>query len=500
MFKHRYLSFTMFFAIILLISACGGSGFDPRLYNKKQNSTGGGEDGGVTEPDNPDVGLPVDPDNDPFLFAENSDPNRHFKSTEFDNLEMRATFSGNNTPSYAFAKGGWNSANPTKKEFSKGGPNSSGGGHSITAMHYYLYKGLNPVFSPNSSYNTGAHGDRVKRFYFYRFTGKGGGIQGLDNMLVAVDTYTKLVFSFSLPIRFTSVLGQQVPTAWGAVDTKVQNGKYKFYEYDPVGIVDKNGKVELYKWYTDAMGRSDYNPIIGSPDREVATYGKTGRSPYYTLAAVSTGDVFRDNVKSKEFVYRTMKQGKSEWLHSYSFSMDGKTLTVKREEWRTGKVVIDSTYQHVATISGTLAKYKSKYSYTPISITLKESSKELHLQYYSTPGRIDFTDAEPKFPDRVKGKVFQGAGYTYTFSNDGKSIRLSNGKTYNLTWRDEGRYAVYSYKWSPWSYAFWGVWIDDHASNGGVVVDGKITWTATSWSSPETTPPGIATEYPAYLK
>lgn len=486
----------MLLAVVLFISACG-AGFDPRLYNKKQELIDGGGD--LTEPDNPDVELPLDPENDPFQFPENSDPNQFFSAADFNSFEIRATFSGNNTPTYSFARGSWNASNPSKNEFSKGGPNSSGGGHSITYMHYYLYKGKNPVFTPSSSYNTGAHGERVKRFYFYRFTGKGGGIQALDNMLVAVDTYTKLVFSFSLPISFASVLGQQVPTGWGAVDTRVQNGKYKFYEYDPVGIVKNDGSVELYQWYKDAMGRSDYNPIIGSPDREVAAYGKPGRSPYYTLTSSTTGDVFRDNVKSKEFLYRTATQGVSDWLHYYSFSMDGKTLIIKKEEWRTGKVVVSGTYEHVATISGALAKYKSKNSFSPISVSLKDSSKELHVQYHQTPGRIDFTDPGPKFPDRVKGQVFQGSGYSYTFSGDGKSIWLNNGKTYKLTWRDEGQFAVYNN--NGWGGINWGVWIDDHTkSNGDVVVDGRIRWTATSWANPGTTPPGLAIYNPAFLK
>ncbi len=482
-------TFLLLIIFSILLSSCSQLPFNPMAYNKKPNTDIGGPD--VEEPTDPDTGVPTDPENDPFKDPEYSDPNKHFSASKFDPWEIRSSFAGNNSPTFSFANGSWVGGNASKNEYKKGGPNSSGGGYSITGVTYYLYKDKNPLFSPSSSYNNGEHGERMKRFYFYRFTGKGGGIQWLDNMLIAVDRYTKLVFAFAIPTKYNHVLGQKVPVAWGAVDTRVNNGKYKFYEYDPVGIVKENGSIELYSWYKSAMGSGNYNPIIGSPDREVATYGKAGRSPYYTLASATTGDDFKDIAKSKEYLFRTATAGRSDILDAFSFSMDAKTLTHREERWR-GKGTKEFNYTHSKTINKHKAIYSSSWGST-ITVNIRDNGKEVYIDEYKYKGRIDFNDPGPRFPDRVKAKTFRGSGYTYTFNYNGSEIKLSNGKTYYLTWRDNGNYAVYVHNYIAKNH--WGVNIRDH--NG--VVDGRITWTLTSWASPSTTPPTDAWYSPANL-
>ena len=484
------LSLFLLSAILMFIASCGSKmPFDPRAYNQNLG------DPSIDIPDGeggiPDLDIPIDPENDPFLDPENLNPDKHFPASKFDSWEIRASFAGNNSPTYRFTAGNWNAGNVSKNEFIKKGPNSSGGGHSITYMVYYLYKSKNNLFSPTSSYNSGAHGKRMERFYFYRFSGKGGNIQALDNMLVAVDKNTKLVFAFGVPTKYSYVLGNNVPTAWGSIDTRVNNGKNKFYEYDPVGIVKSDGTVELYKWYTDAMGSGNYNPIIGDPNRAVATYGKPGRSPYYTLSSATTGDPFRDNAKSKEYLFRSPTQGRSDVLDAFSFSMDGTSLVHRDERWRSLHIK-NFNYKHKASISKTKAVYTSSWG-SEIIVELKDNSKELFIYEYNYTGRVDFDDPGPKFSDRVKNKVFSGSGYTYTFSWDGKEIKLSNGKTYYLTWRDDGNYAVYVHHYITRNH--WGVNIRDHES----IIDSRITWTSTSWASPSTTPPTDAWYSPANL-
>ena len=458
-------------------------------YNKKPNKDITNPD--VEEPTDPDVDIPVDPENDPFKDPEYSDPNKHFSASKFNAWEIRASFNNNNSPTYGFANGSWSRGDSTKNEYLKGGPNSSGGGHSITGVIYYLYKDKNPLFSPSSSYNTGEHGERMKRFYFYRFKGKGGGVQALDNMLVAVDRYTKLVFAFAIPTKYKHVLGQAVPIAWGSVDTRVNNGKYKFYEYDPVGIIKENGSIELYRWYTSAMGSGNYSPIIGSPDREVSTYGSAGRSPYYTLASATTGDDFRDIAKSKEYLYRTATVGRSDILDTFAFSMDAMTLIHKEERWR-GRNTKEFNYTHTKTINKYKAIYSSSWG-TTITVNIRNDGKGIYVDEYNYTGRIDFDDPGPRFPDRVKAKTFKGSGYTYEFNYNGTEIIINNQKTYRLTWRDEGNYAVYVHNYIAKNH--WGVNIRD--DNG--VIDNRITWTRTSWASPSTTPPTDAWHSPAYL-
>lgn len=265
---------------LYLLTACNG--FDAAWYQQQQTKVAGPKE------DNFKFNS-VDASKDPFLKAENNNPNANgFSNQVFDTWLLTAKFDDKNVPIYKFdtnPSANWSlkkGDNKTIDEYSYLGANSSAGSNSITDMKYFLYKRANPLYLANSNYNQAPHAARLERFYFYRHTGKGGGIAGLNNYLVAIDSYSKLVYAYAVPTQTTNVLGNVMPTQWGPVDehTIVNGAKYNFYEFNPVGIVKADGSVEVYQWFKDNMAKANYHPIMGDMSQEVATYGKAGRSPY----------------------------------------------------------------------------------------------------------------------------------------------------------------------------------------------------------------------------
>ena len=185
-----------------------------------------------------------------------------------------AAFDDENVPTMWYEDGTWEELNAEKNEFYYLGANSSAQGNTISDMNYYAYRGLNPFFSAESSYNTACFGSgdetRMERFVFYRFTGTAV-IVDLDNYLVAVDTYTRLFFAFAVPTDSDSILGQEVPTEWGPVEaycTDPDGKSRKFYEYDPAGYVDDQGNFINAEWYEENLAAGTYDPVF------------TGLSPY----------------------------------------------------------------------------------------------------------------------------------------------------------------------------------------------------------------------------
>lgn len=153
-------------------------------------------------------------------------------------------------------------------EYNYIGDKSKAAGFDINNMNYFMYKGenyyMNKYQGNNDPYNSGLHANRLKRFYFYRFTGKP--LSGnLDNALCTVDTYTKLIYVYAVPTDFNSLFGQAVPTKWESIEVKDQYD-YKFYEYDPIGYVDNNGNVTLFESFKEIQrkGSSHKAPLFGS--------------------------------------------------------------------------------------------------------------------------------------------------------------------------------------------------------------------------------------------
>ncbi len=191
------------------------------------------------------------------------------------NSLIRSKFSSSNVPEMWYDKGTWSSSDSARAEVKNNGPNTSAGSSGINSVVYYAYQGVNPLYKPDGSYNTRGF-DKTEetlmdRFVFYRFTGKTA-MPSLDNYLVAVDTYTKLFFSFAEPTEFKELMGEKVPTKWGAIE---KGRAYKFYEYDPAGYVDNSGKFVNYDWYNDKLSKGNYDPVY------------TGKSPYTVVAQIT---------------------------------------------------------------------------------------------------------------------------------------------------------------------------------------------------------------------
>ncbi len=224
-----------------------------------------------------------------------------FNSFDFKNKIIRSEFSSNNVPKIWYEDpventDSWQLSDDSKylspldgdtnsSVFESIGPNTSAGVNPITSVEYFKYEGKNPFFSIDSSYNTNTFintefntsEEGMKRFIFYRFKGKGGGIVNLDNMLVAVDTYTSLIFSFAVPTEFETLLGEDNPLKWEAVEvaaTAPDGQSYKFYEYDPAGYVDSEGNFVMSDWYLDNLS------VANAANKTKFFPQFTGISPY----------------------------------------------------------------------------------------------------------------------------------------------------------------------------------------------------------------------------
>lgn len=289
----------IFLLIILFVSftfiiSCGNY-FNPRYY---YNNRGSSSEGNV--PDNPDLGgggEGLAPEDDPFQTGDWNRPDYGGFTLDLDNLVIRADFDGNNRPTYRLEKGTWDPY-PASNAYKNGGNLScEAGNFSIGSVTYYLYKGKNPNYSIDSKYNQSS---RLERFYFYRLKGSSAR-KDVNNYLICIDKYSKLVFAFAVPMAWENVLIKYMPISWGAVESGYEiyetggevyfnktDGIQYFYEYDPVGIVHEDGTIEIYKWCSDSIGNNKlYGPRVEGNkidlSRPIASKGVAGRSPYMPI-------------------------------------------------------------------------------------------------------------------------------------------------------------------------------------------------------------------------
>lgn len=127
---------------------------------------------------------------------------------------------------------------------------------------------------------TGQYEPLMTRFMFYFFTGQTAS-PALQNCLVAVDTYSKLVFQFGKPVNFEIKFGNNVPTKWAPVDlasTGPGGKKYRFYQYDPVGYVTQDGSFHMTDTYKANLKNEIYDPVY------------TGKSPYVGYVGNAAGN------------------------------------------------------------------------------------------------------------------------------------------------------------------------------------------------------------------
>ena len=201
----------------------------------------------------------------------------NFLTSKFNDWKFKSNFSSSNVPEMEYA------GTVTWNGDQYNGEDALAGGNKIKSMVYYRYRGKNPFgLYKNEKYPvyntegkpTGEKEALMTRFVFYRFTGKGGGVADLDNYIVAVDTYSKLVFAFAKPVKFVELVGQQVPTKWAPIDkaedglTNTDGRQYRFYEYDPAGYVTADGTFHMTDTYKNNLAAGKYIPAF------------TGKSPY----------------------------------------------------------------------------------------------------------------------------------------------------------------------------------------------------------------------------
>ncbi len=175
----------------------------------------------------------------------------------------------------------WESTSSNYNEKTTYGKDFSALGFKTNNVAYYRYDGENPLFSPNSLYNSmlyttiGSEEKRVlERFVFYRWTGENMGID-LDTYMYAIDTYTGLVFTYVKIGSWKSAFGVEVPTRYDPIDIyRAQNSSPRlFFEYDPIGYISKEGLLVLHDWYIEKTKEKLADQLVA--------HLPIGKSPYY---------------------------------------------------------------------------------------------------------------------------------------------------------------------------------------------------------------------------
>lgn len=286
----RVFLLSILFGVLFTSCNMGMLGQYSDYYYYAPNKNTGGASGGDSGP-GADIEIPnieVDPDKDPFIKGEWNKPDYKFDGSVFDSWLLKVEFDDSNIPQYGFFE---DRTQWTESQVKVGYPEVSfnadkrgwkAQGYGMNPLSIYRYDHKNPLIAVDGTYN---NSDRLQRFLFYRIIGEAV-VVDLDQYLIAVDTYSKFVFAYAKVTSTTTVVGNKVPNGFGPVESYGE--KRFFYEYDPIGYVDANGTVTLYKSYTDEMRKSavDYFPSIHNKvDMTMATHSPSGegRSPYYTL-------------------------------------------------------------------------------------------------------------------------------------------------------------------------------------------------------------------------
>ena len=460
-------------AFSLLVSCNHGLLKDPRLYNPKKKSA---VDTEITVAPEPDLGLTGGVDAFDFTDEWYNQADEGFPHTDFNTMSLVGTyFDNNNVPQYAMQSGDvWVTRDTAKGEFVHAkAPNTTGQGYEIKNVHWYQYRGLNPLYAADGTYNsvlqkTAQGNPKLSRFHFYRFTGDTLS-PSLDNFLFAVDTYSKLMFAFAYPTKMESVFGNNVPKAWGPTDGSAFLGTtYQFYMYDPVGYVEKvDGKynVVMYDWFKNNLAKGEYQPTLGGLDdksqgtayTEVAKkeVGGQGTSPFNN----HTVDFFSQNMDmlvGKTFQSRE-KVGDEYGLVLYKYSIEksGEEIIIKRtaESWN-GFETKTSLDPVVYTIGEGISATEGKLSNgdkTDLTFSLTNVSKTLAI--VDADGKTleeavsDFSDPTPSFRQRVQGSTFQKGKTKYEFSEDASTLIWTwDGGQGKYTWNgsaSDTEYTIY---------------------------------------------------------
>ena len=447
--------------VCLLFSCSHGFLKDPRLYNTKKKTNNV-----IVVAPEPELQLTggVDPFDDENVWY--NDPNEGFPHTDFETMSLVGTyFNDDNVPVYAMESGEvWAIKDASKNEFIHAkAPNTSGQGYAISNVNWYQYRGKNPLYAADGSYNTTLQltsnlKPKLSRFYFYRFTGDTLS-PSLDNFLFAVDTYSKLMFAFAYPTKTENVFGNNVPKAWGPTDGSAFLGtNYQFYMYDPVGYVEKkDGKytVVMYDWFKQNLTKGIYQPTLGGlDDKSQGTALTTVASKTSDGAGTSpfnnhTVDFFEENMKLLDgvlFQRREITENGTNGLVLYEYTVGngGTTITRTAKSWNGLPTSTD-----LKTITYTVGKKtKEENGSATKGIVLLDDGSSFDFELADESRTIvlgngekasyGFNDLGPDFIERVKhGPEYESpdGSKKYTFQNEGKTLIFVDGNTtYNYTY------------------------------------------------------------------
>ena len=492
--KKSYLLFLVMVSMFMM--SCGGHFFNPRYYYGKSSSSEA-EEQAPAEDIGVGGGSDVPEDQDPFKVGEWNDINYKFDGKKISDFLFAASFDGKNVPVYSFFKDGtqWavsDAATAEKKYNAKDGANTAQG-YSITGATFYRYDAKNPLVAPESDYNKS---ERMERFVFYRLVGKAV-VVPLNNYLIAVDTYSKLVFAYGKITKTGSTMGQYYPTAFEAVE--LHGDKRPFYEYDPIGFMSYDEvkdvmTLTLYREYQEEMAvdANAFFPKIHDSTRKVAGYEdkeSAGLSPYYY---VNVADIKPETIL-EQFKGKTYAIRSGLTLYTYVFSSDGKQVTITKEHFYDGKTSED-TYTFTKVTGATSLQYGD------ITITGLDSYAKVRDSINNVDAELDYVDPGPEFIYRVRGKVYdaEDKSYSYKFTIDGKTIEYyENGKFvryYAFVQQDASDRAIYKEERSG-SFAYWGLRLDEHEGTK----DSVLYWSSGAGDTPGLTSSSGVSSSPGYL-
>ncbi len=221
----------------------------------------------------------------PWEFYKEGEPDSrdkdNFNSNKFDEWVLNMPSMSGVIASYRFTEGSWEGS----PESHPNEPSSIGSGiKSISNVKIYRYKTRKARWEKHGGF-TPAEDPNDERFYFFRFTASSMG-PSVDSSMFCVDRYSKFLFYYSEPATIKTVLGNDVPSNWTdyaapSDDKHIQFDK-PFYKSDPVGYVNADGSVVLYKWIKDNINASNYhaqeNPAYTKPAEK--NKNRPGFSPY----------------------------------------------------------------------------------------------------------------------------------------------------------------------------------------------------------------------------
>ena len=487
-----------FLFTILFLTSCSGHFFNPRYYYNKNGS----QESEQTPPPDIDIGggdINIDPNEDPFKVGEWNDIGYQFDGNKILDFLFAASFDGKNVPVYTFFKDGtqWTLSDASMAENkynAKDGANKAQG-YDITGGSFYRYDYKNPLVAAESAYN---QSDRMERFLFYRIVGKAV-IVPLNNYLIAVDKYSKLVFAYGKITKTGSAMGQAYPTAFEAVE--LHGDKRPFYEYDPIGFMSYDETQDkmtltLYREYQEemAMDANAFFPKIHDSSRAIASYKdkeSAGRSPYYY---VNVADIDPETILT-EFKGKTYAIRSGLTLYTYKFSADGKEITITLDHFYDGQT-LKETHSYVKVVGATSLQYGN------LTITGLENYVKIKDSLRNLNAELDYVDPGPDFIYRVRGKTFKsedGTSYKSVFSANGKILTYyKNDKvdsTYVFAEQDASDRAVYQQENASTIFSFWGL----RLANTKGTKDDTLYWSVGAGSSAGGTKTDGITSKPGYI-